>query len=158
MKCARWTSFRGKVTSYGKSSTGIGKNKLDKVILSRVYCIYAYAHRLHEGYKMKKRMNLYIDEDIYNALEEMPRKVSVSEVVSWLFKILLSEAKKGRELTKEELDALVESTPEGRDFRERMIEHWGPGIKKLVGIPEQVNQSFTSKKSKEEKRVKNEPK
>ena len=97
---------------------------------------------------MKKRMNLSIDADVYDALGDLPRKVSISEVVSWLLKIMVEEFKKGRELTDEELIALVDGTPEGRDFRERLNENWGPGVKRLLGLSEKVMQVINSKKSK----------
>jgi predicted CopG family antitoxin len=80
---------------------------------------------------MKRKLTLTIDEDIYRGLEELPRKVSVSELVGWVLKAMIEDVKKGRELTKEEFDAWIESTPEGRDFRERFIEKYGYMLNRL---------------------------
>ncbi|MCL5024457.1 MAG: hypothetical protein M1497_14035 [Nitrospirae bacterium] len=80
---------------------------------------------------MKKRMTITIDSDIYDALQELPRKVSISEVLTWIVKATFQDIKAGRELTSEELRAWMDSTPEGKDFRERLIEHWGPGFERM---------------------------
>ena len=72
-----------------------------------------------------------IDADVYDELKDLPRKVSLSEIVSWVLKAMLEDIKKGRELTQEEFDEWVESTPEGRDFRERLISNYGPTFKKI---------------------------
>ncbi len=87
---------------------------------------------------MKKRLNLTIDSDIYDALQELPRKVNISEVVTWVFKILLEDFKKGGELNKEELDKFLRNTPWGKDFQERLREHWGPGIEKIDAKVEKI--------------------
>lgn len=80
---------------------------------------------------MKKRMTISIDEDIFDFLQDVPRKVSLSEVITWSVKSMFQDIKAGRELTSKELQAWMESTPEGQDFRERLREHWGPGIDKI---------------------------
>ena len=95
---------------------------------------------------MKKRLNLTIDSDIYDALQELPRKVNISEVVTWVFKILLEDFKKGRELTKEELDDLLKRTAEGKDFQERLKKHWGPGIDKIDTKIEKIKSAFKPKR------------
>src|SRR3990170_4092312 len=118
---------------------------LDKVILSLyIYiCLYVLTY---EGGRMKKRLNLTIDSDIYDALQELPRKVNISEVVTWVFKILLEDLKKGRELTKEELDDLLKRTAEGKDFQERLREHWGPGIEKIDAKIEKIKSTVKPKR------------
>jgi hypothetical protein len=80
---------------------------------------------------MKKRLNLTIDAEVYDMIKELPRKVSISEVVSFVLNALYKEFKLRRELTQEEIDKWIEKTPEGRDFRHRLTEHWGPSIKKI---------------------------
>lgn len=80
---------------------------------------------------MKRKLTLTIDEDVYEGLEELPRKVSVSEVVTWVLKAMIEDVKKGRELTQEEFDEWIEDTSEGRDFRDRFIDKYGPMFKRM---------------------------
>ncbi len=80
---------------------------------------------------MKERMTITIDKDIYDLLQELPRKVSLSEVISWSLKGMFQDIKAGKELSSEELKAWVDSTPEGRDFRRRLKDQWGPTITKI---------------------------
>ena len=74
---------------------------------------------------MKKRVTFTVDEDVYNNLQSVPRGVSVSEVINWVLKEMVEDIKKGRELTQEEFDEWIESTPEGRDYRERFLNKYG---------------------------------
>lgn len=79
---------------------------------------------------MKKKITLTIDDDVYDKLGEIPRKVSVSEVTSWFLRIFVDEVKLGRGLTDREITKLMTSTPEGEDFRERFATLWGTKMKK----------------------------
>src|SRR5208283_3511188 len=97
---------------------------------------------------MKKRMTISIDEDVFNVLQEMPRTVSLSEVITWIVKSTFKEIKAGRELTSEELQDWMDSTPEGKDFRERLKEHWGPTVENLDAGIEKVKKSLKIKRSK----------
>ena len=90
---------------------------------------------------MRKKLTLTIDPEVYDMIKDLPRKVSISEVVSWVLKSMYQDIKKGRELTQEEFNKWVESTPEGRDFRERYREHWGPSIKKIDETVEKVKKT-----------------
>lgn len=75
---------------------------------------------------MKKKITLSIDSDVYDDLENLPRKVSVSEFVSFMLKGYVETFKKGgRELTQEEVNAIVEKMG-GEEFRERMKNTFGP--------------------------------
>ena len=80
---------------------------------------------------MRKKLTLTIDAEVYDMIKELPRKVSISEVVSWVLKGMLQDIKKRRGLTQEEVDAWLNSTPEGSDFKERIREHWGPTFSKI---------------------------
>jgi predicted CopG family antitoxin len=80
---------------------------------------------------MRKKLTLTIDADVYAMIKELPRKVSISEVVSWMLKSMYEVLKKGRELTQEEFDEWIKNTPEGRAFKERFKEHWGPTVYKI---------------------------
>jgi hypothetical protein len=79
---------------------------------------------------MKKRINLTIDGDLYDDLEYLPRKISVSEVTNLLLKAFIAEVKKGHELTDKEVKALADSIGDGT-LRERMQEQWGPKFDKI---------------------------
>lgn len=100
---------------------------------------------------MKERMTISIDKEIYDTLQVLPRKVSLSEVISWIVKATLQDIKTGRELTSRELKDWIEKTPEGKDFRDRLIECWGPGIDKVDATVDKVKKAlkFERKKKKE---------
>lgn len=97
---------------------------------------------------MKRRINLTIDSDLYEDLDHLPRKISVSEIANLLLKTFIAEVKKGRELTTEEQHALIDSLGDGT-LRERMAEQWGPVFKKLDDIVESVKKSVGLEKEKE---------
>ncbi len=97
---------------------------------------------------MKKRMTITIDEDIYDALQELPRKVSISEVLTWIVKAAFQDIKAGRELSSDELKQWMDSTPEGKDFRDRLNEHWGPGIEKIDATINKVKNAMKPGKNK----------
>lgn len=97
---------------------------------------------------MRKQITLTIDSEVYADLQDLPRRVSVSEVASWMLKIYLEQFKKGRELTQEEFEDFINRTPEGRDFRERFrptaqkindtIDGAVEKVKRKVGRPPKV--------------------
>lgn len=91
---------------------------------------------------MKKRINLTLDEDVYNVLGELPRKVSVSELVNWLLKVFIAELKAGRELTDDELIELTDSMEGGKDFRMRMKAQVGPKLEKARHLIDKAKKGF----------------
>jgi len=91
---------------------------------------------------MKKRLNLTIDDDVYESLGEIPRKVSVSELVNWLLKVFVAELKVGRELTGDELVELTDSIPGGRDFRRRLKEEYGPKLERTHRMIKKAKEVF----------------
>ncbi len=95
---------------------------------------------------MKKRLAITIDEDVLSELEQLPRKVSISEVITWAVKAALQDIKAGRELSAKELQEWIDSTSEGKDFRERLIKHWGPTIEKIDNSVKNVKQAIKIKK------------
>lgn len=97
---------------------------------------------------MRKKLTLTIDADVYDMIKELPRKVSISEVVSYILKAAFQDLKKGRELTDEELHQWIDSSPELSDFRERLTEHWGPNLKKIDSSIEKVKKTVGIKKVK----------
>lgn len=97
---------------------------------------------------MKKRICLTVDESVYNGLQEVPRGVSISEVVSFLLKAMIEDVRKGREMTQEEFDEWIESTEEGREFRERFIEKYGHFFKRLQYGLDRLSDEKKKKKKK----------
>jgi hypothetical protein len=94
-----------------------------------LYVLYvSYEKESH----MKKKITLSIDSDVYDELDRLPRKPSVSEIVSWVLKVMLQDVKKGRELTKDELNKYMRQTPEGADFQERFQAEYGPKLDHLI--------------------------
>ena len=57
---------------------------------------------------MKKKLTLTIDSDVYDGLEDLPRKVSVSEFVNFMLKAYIEVFKKGGLPSDEQLDEVVE--------------------------------------------------
>jgi len=89
---------------------------------------------------MKRSINLTIDVDLHKALEDLPRKVSVSEVTNFLLMSYMAMFKKGYLLTDSELDEIVEKCG-GEDFRNRMKETFMPTVDKVGGL-ENLNKLF----------------
>lgn len=88
----------------------------------------------YEGVRMKKRINLTIDNELYEALDNLPRKISVSEIVNFFLRGIMLQIAKGRELTDEELEAEIEKAG-GEEFRQRMVSVCGPTVDKIdLGI------------------------
>ena len=98
---------------------------------------------------MKKRLNITIDDDVYDMIKELPRTVSVSELISWFLKGMLEEVKKGP-FTQEEFDKWIESTPEGRDFIDRASKQFGPTVKKMFAATDKLKKTIKSGKGKKQ--------
>jgi hypothetical protein len=79
---------------------------------------------------MKRKINLTIDTDLYEAFDNLPRKVSVSEIVNFVMRMIMLQARKGRELTEEEFNAELEKAG-GQEFCERLKLALGPTIDKI---------------------------
>ncbi|MBF0554399.1 MAG: hypothetical protein HQK96_07525 [Nitrospirae bacterium] len=87
---------------------------------------------------MKKRITLSIDEDVYEQLQEVPKRVSISEVANFLFKTFIEEIKRGHAMDEKEMKEWIEGTQEGRDFRIKFIEQYGPFIQRLSDKVEEI--------------------
>jgi len=103
---------------------------------------------------MKKRLAITIDEDVLSELEQLPRKVSISEVITWVVRAALRDIKSGHKLSAKDLQEWIDSTSEGKDFRERLIEHWGSTIEKIDDGIKNVEQAIRIRK-KRDKAVEN---
>ena len=91
---------------------------------------------------MKKRLNLTVDDDVYESLGEIPRKVSVSELVNWLLKVFVAELKLKRELTDDELIELTDAMLGGSDFRRRIKDDLGPKLEKAQTMIKRARKTF----------------
>ena len=100
---------------------------------------------------MKKKITLSIDSDVYDQLNDLPRKVSVSEIVNWVLKAMLQDIKKGRELTEEELKEYVRQTPEGRDFLKNLQEQYGPKLDYVINEIKKIKKTIGLDKKKVKK-------
>ncbi len=96
---------------------------------------------------MKKRINLTIDSDLYDDLDYLPRKVSVSELANLFLKAFIAELKKGTELTDKEVQDIADTVGDGT-LRHRMTEQLGPKFDKIDEIVERVKKSLKLDKKK----------
>lgn len=99
---------------------------------------------------MKKKITLSIDSDLYADLDMLPRKVSVSEITTFLLKVFVEETKRGRELTEEEFDAVVSSMG-GKEFVERTKAAFGPTFEKVENGASFIKSLFAIKSKKTKK-------
>lgn len=77
---------------------------------------------------MRKKLTLTIDGDVYDELQMLSRRISVSEFVSGLLRILVQESNRNR-MDGGELFEFINNYPGGgRHFKEILIERWGPTI------------------------------
>jgi predicted CopG family antitoxin len=94
---------------------------------------------------MKKKLTLTIDDDVYDGLEDLPRKVSVSEFVNFMLKAYIEIFKRGGMPTDEQLDEVVEKMG-GEEFRER-LKHTFPS---LTGVAQMIKNAMKEDKGKPE--------
>jgi predicted CopG family antitoxin len=85
---------------------------------------------------MRKKITLTIDSDVYDDLEDLPRKVSISEFVNFMLKGYVETFKKGHVLSKEEVDEIVAKMG-GEEFRER-VRNTFPTLDKAVAMAQWV--------------------
>ena len=78
---------------------------------------------------MRKKLTLSFDDDVYEGLQEVPRKFSVSDFVSFMLRGMLQEFKGGRiAFDQKEFEKWVKSDPELKRIREGIREAWGPTV------------------------------
>jgi len=56
---------------------------------------------------MEKEITLTTNGDVYDEIEELPRRASIPEFVNFMLKGYVETFKKGRVLSKEEVDEIV---------------------------------------------------
>jgi predicted CopG family antitoxin len=78
---------------------------------------------------MRRKLTLSVDDDVYEGLQEVPRKFSVSDFVSFMLRGMLKEFRGGRiAFDHEEFEKWVKSDPELKRIREGIREAWGPTV------------------------------
>ncbi len=79
---------------------------------------------------MKKKLTLTIDDDVYGLLGELPRKVSISEVVSWMLRMMVEDLKPNG-MSEDEFIDYMDNDPRGREVRQYLKEKLGPIVKNV---------------------------
>lgn len=97
---------------------------------------------------MKKKLTLTIDDDVYDALGELPRKVSISEVVSLLLKAMVADI---QGMSDKEMAEYLDSDPRRKEVRQYLKEKLGPVFDKVDTHVDNVKKTLKLKKGKEEK-------
>ena len=97
---------------------------------------------------MKRKITLSIDSELYEELDNLPRKVSVSEIVNWILKIAVEELKRGRDLSSEDIRKFIERTPEGREYLDRFNEHITPKLQKIIDEVDEIKKGLGFKRKK----------
>lgn len=83
---------------------------------------------------MRRKLTLTIDPDIYEKLGDLPRRVSVSAVVSVVLKALMSDAKG---MSDEEFLKWVDKDPETRELHLLLQDKLVPYLEKYIKkVPE----------------------
>lgn len=83
---------------------------------------------------MRKKITLSIDSEAYDGIKELPKKVSISEVVSWVVRSMV-EGVKPNGMTPDEFIDYMDRDKRGREVRQYLKEKLGPilGPKELKG-------------------------
>ena len=74
---------------------------------------------------MRKKILLSIDSEAYEGIKELPKKVSISEIVSWIVRAMIEDIKIDGMSTKEFID-YMDSDLRGREVRQYLKEKIGP--------------------------------
>ena len=94
---------------------------------------------------MKKKLTLTIDDDVYDSLGELPRKVSISEVVSLFLKAMVADI---QGMSQKELSENLDSDPRRKEVRDYVIEKIGPMVNRVDCHVDNVKKTMGLKKEK----------
>ena len=89
-----------------------------------------YNHRNNRKGESYKKLTLTIDDEAYEAVGELPRKVSISKITSWLLRAIAEDIKPGG-MTEDEFIKYMDNDPEGKVVREYLGEKLGPILRKV---------------------------
>ncbi|OGW47347.1 MAG: hypothetical protein A2Y66_01035 [Nitrospirae bacterium RBG_13_41_22] len=90
---------------------------------------------------MKKRVTFTVDEDVYEGLKDVPRGVSVSEVVSWMLRALITDI---QGMSDEDFKKLMDSDPRGKEVRKLLQKKLGPVVDKVDSKIEKMSNSLNA--------------
>jgi predicted CopG family antitoxin len=85
---------------------------------------------------MRRKITLTIDSDVYDSLEELPRKVSVSEFVNFMLKAYIEAFKRGGMPSDEQVDEIVAKMG-GEEFRDRLRDRF-PSLNAVAQVIKRV--------------------
>jgi len=94
---------------------------------------------------MKKKLTLTIDDDVYEGIKDLPRRVSISEVVSWMLRAMVEDVKPGG-MSEDEFIDFMDNDPRGKEVRVYMKEKLGPIIKGANSQLKSVKKAIKAKK------------
>ena len=97
---------------------------------------------------MKKRVTFSVDEDVFEGLKEVPRGVSVSEVVSWFLRAIITDI---QGISDEEFRKFMDSDPRGKEVRKYLQEKLLPVLDKVDGGVGNVKKTLKIKKEGKQK-------
>jgi hypothetical protein len=95
---------------------------------------------------MKKRVAFSVDEDVYDGLKQVPRGISVSEVVNWLLRALITDI---QGMPYEEFRKFMENDPRGKEVRKYLQDKLLPFFDTVDSGVEKVKKTLKPKKGKE---------
>ena len=95
---------------------------------------------------MKKRVAFSVDEDVYDGLKQVPRGISVSEVVNWLLRALITDI---QGMPDEEFRKFMENDPRGKEVRKYLQDKLLPFFDTVDSGVEKVKKTLKPRKGKE---------
>lgn len=94
---------------------------------------------------MKKKLTLTIDEDVYDQLGELHRKVSVSEIVTWVLKAVITDI---QGMPDEDFKKLMDSDPRGKEVHAYLKDKLGPLVDRIETGIENVKKPLKRREKK----------
>ena len=122
------------------------RHRNKKILTDTLTRVNVKASKLRRVKRMRKKLTLTIDGDVYDMLTEVPRNISLSEVATFFFKAFIADVKRGRELSQKEFDEWVGSDPQLKEVREYLREHLGPTVWKIEDTVNDLKKKAKKKK------------
>lgn len=83
---------------------------------------------------LRHKILLLIDEDLYYALKELPRTISISDIVNILLKLFLGELQASCKMTEKELEKWIRKDSQQTKIRTYLREKFLPYIDKMDAV------------------------
>ena len=97
---------------------------------------------------MKKRVTFSVDEDVFEGLKDVPRGVSVSEIVSWFLRAIITDI---QGMSDEEFRKIMDNDPRGKEVRKYLQEKLLPVLDKVDEGVDNVKKTLKIKKEGKQK-------